>query len=124
MADVASSASNGATQKRGVVFAPTVDLGQIGSAVVMLLAAGAAWASMDARVSQQEREIKRVEGQAHENDISLENRMVSRINDERARLDQTAVRTADDIREVKQLLRDGFKDLDAKLERKADKPGR
>jgi hypothetical protein len=108
----------------GFRFVPTVDLGQVGSAVVMLLAAGAAWASMDARVSQQEREIKRVETQTHESAVSIENRLVSRINDERARLDQTAIRTADDIREVKQLLRDGFKDLDAKLDRKADKPGR
>jgi hypothetical protein len=34
------------------------------------------------------------------------------------------VRTAEDIRDMKNMLRDGFRDLDQKLERKADKPGR
>jgi hypothetical protein len=75
-------------------------------------------------VSQQAKDGARIERSIEPAISKVETTLMTRINDERARLDQTQVRTADDVREIKQIMRDGFRDLDSKLERKADKPGR
>ena len=56
--------------------------------------------------------------------VNVETLLLRQITEQRAHIDQTAVRTAEDIREIKTLMRDGFRDLDQKLDRKADKPGR
>lgn len=114
-----------------ISFDPTINLGHIVSAGVFLITASGAWFAMDARVSTAERDVKSLhlkdveQVRDHkEAVVSVENRLMSRINEERARLDQTQVRVADDIREIKTVIRDGFRDLDAKLDRKQDKPGR
>lgn len=104
---------------RGVHFDPTINLGHLMTATVFLASTIAAWISLNARVEQTARDVDRVEKAS----VSVENRMMVRINEERARLDQTQVRIADDIREIKGIVRDGFHDLDNKLDRKADKPG-
>lgn len=111
-------------EHRGVHFDPTVNLGHIITATVFLASTIAAWVSLNGRVEQTARDLARIEIQAQTTTVRVENQLMSRINDERARLDQTQVRTADDVREIKTLMRDGFRDLDLKLERKADKPGR
>lgn len=105
-------------------FDPTVNLGHILTAGAFLVSAAAAYATLDARASSLERETKALKVDQKEAVISAEARLTTRINDERARVDQTQVRTADDIREIKQIVRDGFRDLDAKLDRKIDKPTR
>lgn len=114
-----------------ITFDPTINLGHLVSAGVFLVTASGAWFAMDARVSTTERDVKSLQIKDaeqirdHKEAVgSIENRFMARINEERARLDQTSVRIADDIREIKTLMRDGFKDLDQKLDRKADKPGR
>lgn len=117
--------------ERRIHFDPTINLGHLVSAGVFLVTASGAWFAMDARVSTTERDVKSLQlkdaEQARDHKeavVNAETRLMTRINDERARLDQTQVRIADDIREIKTLMRDGFKDLDQKLDRKADKPGR
>jgi hypothetical protein len=105
-------------------FVPEINLGHIVSASVFLVTTGIAWATMDQRVATLEREARLERAEHKEAVVNVETRMMARINEERARLDQTQVRTADDIREMKQIMRDGFRDLDQKLERKQDKPGR
>lgn len=104
-------------------FDPTVTLGHVLTAGTFLLTATAGYVTLDNRVLTLERGHKEEKETRREGDVGIEARIMSRITEERARLDQTQVRTADDIREIKQIMRDGFRDLDAKLERKADKPG-
>lgn len=105
-------------------FVPEINLGHLVSAGVFLFTAGAAYVSLDSRVNTLERDARIEKTEHREAVVNVETRMMSRINDERARLDQTQVRTADDIREIKAIIRDGFHDLDTKLDRKVDKPGR
>lgn len=110
--------------KAGVRFDPVVNLGQVGTSLIVLGSMLAGYVQLTARVDQNSDAIKRVESQAGRETGRIETQLMTRINDERARLDQTQVRTADDIREMKTIVRDGFRDLDAKLDRKADKPAR
>lgn len=105
-------------------FIPEINLGHIATASVFLFTAGAAYVSLDSRVNSLERDARVEKAEHKEYVVGVETRMMARINEERARLDQTQVRTADDIREIKAIIRDGFHDLDAKLDRKVDKPGR
>ena len=116
---------------RGPRFDPTVNLGHILSAGVFLLSAGAAWMNMDARVTRAETQIMELKQrdaeqvkETRDSVVTVENRFMREVTQQRAHMDQTAVRTADDIREIKTIMRDGFRDIDAKLDRKADKPGR
>lgn len=110
--------------RRGVHFDPTINLGHILTAVVFLASTIAAWVSLNGRVEQQAKDLERVERITKAETVKVETILMTRINDERARLDQTQVRTADDIREIKTIVRDGFRDLDQKMDKKTDKPGR
>lgn len=101
-------------------FIPEINLGHIASASVFLVTAGIVYGTVNARITRLEDQVK----DSKENVVGVETRMLSRINEERARLDGTQAGVAYDIREIKQIMRDGFKDLDMKLERKQDKPGR
>jgi hypothetical protein len=56
--------------------------------------------------------------------VGIETRLLREIATQRSYVNETQVRTAQDIQDIKQSIRDGFRDLDAKLDRKADKPGR
>lgn len=116
---------------RGPRFDPTINLGHILSAGVFLVSAGAAWMNMDARVSRAESEIATLKQrdmeqakEAKDAVVTVENRFMREVTTQRAHMDQTQVRVADDIREIKTLIRDGFRDFDTKLDRKQDKPGR
>jgi hypothetical protein len=103
-----------------VRFIPEINLGHLVSAGVFLVTAGVGWATLNSRVTT-------LEDRAHDQKeaiVGVETRLLTRITEQRAAMDQTQVRTADDIREMKMLLRDGFRDLDQKLERKMDKPTR
>lgn len=110
--------------ERKIHFDPTINLGHILTAGTFLVVAAAGYATMDARVSSLEREQKTQKTEQRETVVNAETRLLARITEQRAAMDQTQVRVADDIREIKTLMRDGFRDLDAKLDRKADKPGR
>lgn len=109
----------------------TINLGHILSAGVFLISAASAWFSIDKRITLSEtrvdalerRDVELVRDQK-EQVVNVETRLLQEINRERARLDQTQVRTADDIREIKVIVRDGFRDLDGKLNDKVDKPRR
>jgi transposase len=116
---------------RGPRFDPTVNLGHMLSAGVFLLSAGAAWMNMDARVTRAESAIFELKQRDAEQAkdvkdavVTVENRFMREVTTQRAHMDQTQVRVADDIREIKTLIRDGFRDFDAKLDRKVDKQGR
>ena len=115
--------------RRGFHFDPTINLGHVLSASAFLVSVVFAYASLDARVTVVERDSRRGEERDAESGritrelvVNAETRLLTKINEERARLDQTQVRTADDIREIKTIMRDGFRDLDQKLDRKSDKP--
>lgn len=103
-----------------VRFIPEINLGHLVSAAVFLITAGVAYATLNARVTTLEDRAR----DQKEAVVSVETRLLTRITEQRAAMDQTQVRTADDIREMKQIMRDGFHDLDSKLDRKMDKPSR
>jgi|LNAP01.1.fsa_nt_gb hypothetical protein len=109
---------------RRVHFDPTINLGHVLTAATFLIAAAGAYATLDSRVSTLERDQRAQKLEQKETLSSTETRLLTKITEQRAHMDQTQVRVADDIREIKTLMRDGFRDLDQKLDRKADKPGR
>lgn len=115
----------------GVRFDMTINLGHIASVLMTVCAVVIGWMTMDARIAAAERDIKILQArdeviarEGKEVAVGAETRLLTRITEQRAHMDQTQVRTADDIREIKTIMRDGFRDLDQKLERKVDKPGR
>lgn len=110
--------------RRGVKFDPTINLGHILTGAIFLVSTIAAWVSLDARVSQTVLDLKRVEAQQQKESIRIENSLMREITQTQQHLNATQVRTAEDVREIKALVRDGFRELDQKLERKSDKPGR
>ncbi|HEY1035025.1 MAG TPA: hypothetical protein VGE09_08590 [Pseudoxanthomonas sp.] len=112
-------------------FDPTYNLGHVFMTIGLVLSAGAAWINMDVRVGRAEGEIAGLKARddnmakdTKEAVVTVENRFMREVTQQRAHMDQTQVRVADDIREIKTLMRDGFRDLDQKLDKKADKPGR
>lgn len=109
---------------RRVHFDPTINLGHVITAVTMLVAGSIAWATLDSRVSSLERSVQEEKTTRRDGDTGIEVRFMREVTTQRAHMDQTQVRVADDIREIKTLMRDGFRDLDTKLERKIDKPNR
>ncbi len=115
---------NEQSARRGIHFDPSFNLGQVVQIVTLILVAASAYFSLDNRVSVVERDQRSAKADHKEMVVNAETRLLQEINRERARLDQTQVRTSDDIREIKVIVRDGFRDLDAKMERKVDKPGR
>jgi hypothetical protein len=103
---------------------PTIKLGDAMSSVALLFGAGVVYATLDLRLAQNTKDIARLEADFKTGDSRIELELGRRIVDVRQHVDATQVRTAEDIREIKNLMRDGFRDLDARLERKTDKPGR
>ncbi len=96
-----------------LTFDPTINLGHVLTAGTFLVVGVAGYVTLDNRV-----------GYLEKADIGIETRLMREITTQRAHMDQTQVRVADDIREIKTLMRDGFRDLDAKLDKKADRPVR
>jgi hypothetical protein len=115
------SDSNGG--RFGVRWDPTIKLGDAMTTVALLFGAGVAWASLDMRISQTDRDLTRVEKDTKAADSRIELDLGRRIVEVRQHVDATQVRTAEDIKDIKMIMRDGFRDLDLKLDRKADKPG-
>ena len=122
MSEQGNDNSNGAPRR--VKFDPTINLGHVLTAGMFLVSTIAAWVTLDARVSQTARDLVRVEGEANRVAVRVENVLTEKITAVQANMNQTQIRTAEDVREIKLLMRDGFRDLDAKLERKVDKPSR
>jgi hypothetical protein len=106
-------------------FDMSINLGHVLTAATFLTSAVIGFASMDARITKtdesvrriEEKEIKGIEAKVQ----NVETRILSRISDERAMSQQLQSRVVEDIREMKIIVRDGFKNLDVKLDGKADK---
>lgn len=111
-------------QGRRIHFDPTINLGHVTSAGVSLLAIGAMYGMFSVQMATVIRDQNAQKTEQREATVGVETRLLREITTQRSYVDQTQVRTAEDIRDIKQLMRDGFRDLDAKLDRKADKPGR
>jgi hypothetical protein len=120
----AGKATNEEHAMRGPRFDPTINLGHVLTATVFLMSAGAAWMNMNARMERAESAIATLKQEAKDSFVTVENRFMREVTTQRAHMDQTQVRVADDIREIKTLMRDGFRDLDSKLDKKVDKTGR
>jgi hypothetical protein len=103
---------------------PTIKLGDAMTCVALLFGAGVAYATLDVRMSQNARDIARVESDLKVSDSRIELDLGRRIVEVRQHVDATQVRTGEDIRDMKAMMRDGFRDLDVKLDRKLDKPSR
>ncbi len=102
-------------------FDPTINLGHVLTALTFLVVGTAGYVALDGRVGNLERAHRDEQINRHASDTAVESRLATRINDERTRSEQGYQRVADDIREIKTTLREGFRDLDNKLEKKAEK---
>lgn len=100
-------------------FLNTIDLTQLGSTALTLLVAGGLYANATAQIGQNAKDISRVETDGKLQITHAETNLVDRINSQRVFADAAAIRTSEDIREIKALL----VRMDEKLDRKADKPG-
>lgn len=116
---VTPPASNGNGRHR-VRFDPTVNLGHVLTASAMLLAVVVGWRDLDARTAQNARDVLRIETDGKAATGKLELDLGRRIVDVRQYMNETQVTTNENVKEIKQLVRD----IDQKLDRKADKPGR
>ena len=106
-------------------FDPTINLGHLLSATVTLLAIGGAWATFKSDVASlakaDERHEKQLETKADRETVSRgELELSRRIVETQQNLSASTVSINEGFREVKSLLRD----LDQKLDKKADRPGR
>jgi len=88
--------SNGAPRR--VKFDPTINLGHVLTAGMFLVSTIAAWVTLDARVSQTARDLVRVEGEANRVAVRVENVLTEKITAVQANMNQTQIRTAEDVR--------------------------
>lgn len=110
--------------RRGIRFDPTINLGHIATAAVFLATTTAAWVTLDARATRNADDIRRVEAQSKETVGRAETELSRRIVEQRQYMNDIQITTTEGLREIKTLMRDGFKTLEEKLDKKADKPGR
>lgn len=106
-------------------FDPTINLGHVITATMTLVAIGGAWATFKSDVAAlakaDDRHEKQIEAKADRETVSrAELELSRRIVETQQNLTTTTVSINEGFREVKGLLRD----LDQKLDRKADKTGR
>jgi hypothetical protein len=111
-------------KSRGIHFDLTINLGHVLTACAFLVTTAVAWAQTNARLERLERDVPDMKTDARAADTRIELDLGRRIVEVRQHVDATQGRTAEDIKDIKAIIRDGFKDLDAKLDRKADRPGR
>ncbi len=111
-------------RRRGINFDPTINLGHIGTAAVFLVTTTAAWITLDARATRNADEIRRVEVMTKETIIRAELDLSRRITEQQSTMNKSEMNTAEGLREIKLLMRDGFKEIKDSLDRKVDKPGR
>lgn len=107
-----------------VIFDPTINLGHVLTAMTFLVVGTAGYVALDGRVGNLERAHRDEQNLRQAADASVEARLMREIALQRAASDQTQIKVSEDIREIKVIVREGFRDLDTKLERKAEKPGR
>ena len=103
-------------------FDPTINLGHVLTAFTFLVVATTGYVALDGRVGVLERSYREEQAQRVAGDNNVESRLVFRITEHRNAMDSAQLRVSEDIREIKAIVREGFRDLDAKLEKKADKP--
>ena len=109
---------------RRINFDPTINLGHILTTLTFLTVGVGGWVALDSRVSVLERDQRAEKVERRDHDAGIEARFMREMTLQRSQMDQTQLRVADDIREIKQLMRDVFRDLDGKLDRKTDKQAR
>lgn len=114
----------GGESKPRFVFDPTVNLGHILTAASFLVVGTAGYVALDGRVGNLERSHREEQAVRFTSDQQIETRMMRELTLQRTHMDQVQVRTSEDIREIKSIVREGFRDLDSKLDRKSDKPGK
>lgn len=109
---------------RRLIFDPTINLGHVLTAASFLIVGTGGYVSLDVRFNHLERAQREEQTVRLSADQQLETRMMREMALHKAQMDQIQIRTADDIREIKSIVREGFRDLDGKLEKKTDKPGK
>ena len=109
---------------KSFAFDPTINLGHVLTALTFLVVGTAGYVALDGRVGNLERSYRDEQSNRAAADAGVETRITARIAEQRAHVDMIQIRTSDDIREIKSIVREGFRDLDTKLEKKTDKPGR
>jgi hypothetical protein len=109
---------------RGPRFDPTINLGHILTAATFLVVGTSGYVALDGRVGTLERAHRDEQAVRLTSDQQIEARIMREMTVQRAHVDQVQVRVADDIREIKSIVREGFRDLDGKLNQKIDKPGK
>jgi hypothetical protein len=107
---------------RKVTFDPTINLGHILTALTFLVVGTAGYVALDGRVGNLERAHRDEQAVRSAADNGIENRLLLRISEQRAAAETSQLRVSEDIREIKSIVREGFRDLDNKLEKKAEKP--
>jgi hypothetical protein len=122
--DLGAQASPGDAHLGGLRFDATINLGHILTAVASLITIVAGWMTLSSAQQQQRRDIDRNEQSIlatmpRVEVARIEAVLTDKIASVRGSLDQTNIRTAGDIREIKDIL----VRIDEKLDRKADKPG-
>lgn len=114
----------GRESKPRFVFDPTINLGHVLTAASFLIVGTAGYVALDGRVGALERSHREEQSLRYTADQQVETRMMRELTLQRTHMDQVQVRTSEDIREIKSIVREGFRDLDSKLDRKSDKPGK
>jgi len=109
---------------RRFIFDPTINLGHVLTAASFLIVGTGGYVSLDVRFGHLERAQREEQTVRLAGDQQLETRIMREMALQKTHMDQIQVRTADDIREIKSIVREGFRDLDGKLEKKTDKPGK
>jgi hypothetical protein len=89
-----------------------------------LIVGTAGYVALDGRVGALERSHREEQAVRYTSDQQLETRLMREVTLQRTHMEQVQVRTAEDIREIKSIVREGFRDLDSKLDKKSDKPGK
>lgn len=110
--------------KLRVIFDPTVNLGHILTAATFLIVGTSGYVALDGRVGVLERSYREEQTLRQAGDAQIEARVTRMVTEQRVYMEQVQGRTSEDVREIKGLVREGFRELDAKLDRKIDKPGR
>ena len=110
------------TTGKSLVYDPTINLGHVLTALTFLVVGTAGYVALDGRVGSLERGYREEQSLRASADHIIENRLILRIAEHRAAAEASQQRFAEDIREIKSIVREGFRDLDTKLEKKAEKP--
>ena len=109
------------TTAKPFAFDPTINLGHVLTALTFLVVGAAGYVALDGRVGNLERAHRDEQAVRSAADNGIENRLLVRISEQRAAAETNQLRVSEDIREIKTIVREGFRDLDSKLEKKHEK---